>query len=351
MLRIDRTNQSLSTLAKPSLSELAISERYDLQEFIVNSPKEFFGEIGEELFILGKEIVPSPTVGDRIDVLGVDPDGSLVIVELKRGSNKLQMLQAISYAGMIADWTSDDVLSLLDPARQAALDDFLSCDAEQINSSQRVLLIAETYDLALLSAAEWLCGGYGVPIRCCRISMATDATSGAEYLTCATVYPPPELTQEAAPRGRPRVARVRGSRKWATWEEAIEAIESDPVRDFLQACLRDGWDNRLSKRVVSVNIGGKRRLKAECRSTYARGVQLGRFEGDLDFWRSGLSDPESVKSFFRNDRVLMSLQTEEDFRFFAEKGRQKLAQVEWETAPAKWVQVQSAVQDEDDDEQ
>lgn len=48
MLKIDRKEQTLSRLGNHSLGKADITERYDLQEFISNSPQEFFGELGED---------------------------------------------------------------------------------------------------------------------------------------------------------------------------------------------------------------------------------------------------------------------------------------------------------------
>ena len=45
MLKINRNEKSFSLLEKPSLAAAAITERYDLQEFISNSPDEFFQEL------------------------------------------------------------------------------------------------------------------------------------------------------------------------------------------------------------------------------------------------------------------------------------------------------------------
>ena len=68
MLKINRTRQSFSLLDAPTLADVSITERYDLQEFICNSPEAFFKELGLDLFLIGSEIEPSKTVQDRIDV-------------------------------------------------------------------------------------------------------------------------------------------------------------------------------------------------------------------------------------------------------------------------------------------
>ena len=193
MLKINRDKQSFLLLDTPTLAAVSITERYDLQEYIFNSPDAFFREIGQELFLLGKEVLPSKNVQDRIDLLAVDKEGTSVVVELKRGNHKLHMLQAISYAGMISQWEPDDFLQLLDEDQQESLSEFLDVELEDINRQQRIILIAEAYDYALLIGAEWLSGQYGVGVVCCRIAVATDSTTKAEYLVCSNVYPAPEL--------------------------------------------------------------------------------------------------------------------------------------------------------------
>ena len=135
MLRIDRNSKNFTLLQTPTLAESSITERYDLQECIANSPAEFFAEMGEELFLVGTEIMPSKDVQDRIDLLTIDREGKVVVIELKRGSNKLQMLQAISYAGMIGQWDTEEFLTKLDEQQQEELESFLDCDTDQINSA------------------------------------------------------------------------------------------------------------------------------------------------------------------------------------------------------------------------
>ena len=75
------------------------------------NPDAFFTEMGESLLLIGDEVRPTDFVEDRIDLLAVDQQGALVVVELKRGSNKLQLLQALSYAGMISKWEYSQVVA------------------------------------------------------------------------------------------------------------------------------------------------------------------------------------------------------------------------------------------------
>src|SRR5262249_27011249 len=182
MLKIDRQKQHFARLETPSLADASISERYDLQEYICNSPEAFFEEIGQELFLIDKELQPSDDVEDRIDLLALDREGQAVILELKRGSHKLQMFQAISYAGMITKWQPDDFLACLGTEKRDQLLDFLEVEKEEINRHQRIILVAEAFDYSVLVGAEWLTEQFGVSILCCRLSVAKDADGSGEFL-------------------------------------------------------------------------------------------------------------------------------------------------------------------------
>ena len=57
--------------------------------------------------------------------------------------------------------------------------------------------MAEGDDYALLSGAGWLSEACGADIRYATVSLATDEASGAEYLACASIFPPPALAEQA----------------------------------------------------------------------------------------------------------------------------------------------------------
>ena len=86
---------------------------------------------------------------------------------------------------MIAQWSAEDFLQLLDDGKQEALIDFLEVDVEEINRSQRIILVAEAFDYALLIGADWLTDNHGVDVMCCRIAVAKDAATNNEYLVCS----------------------------------------------------------------------------------------------------------------------------------------------------------------------
>ena len=332
MLKINRQKQCFSRLETPTLSDVSITERYDLQEFISNSPEEFFQELGLDLFLIGKEILPSDNVQDRIDLLAVDREGACVVIELKRGTNKLHLLQAVSYAGMISHWEPDEIIQLLDEDRQEALAEFLEVDRESINRKQRIVLVAENYDYALLVGAEWLSEKYGVDITCCRIAIAKDATAQAEYLVCSNVYPAPELVKESVSRGRKQFAG--GKVKWADWSTALAGIANPAVKNFFEQELAKDCDSYLLKRILRYRIGGKRRCWVAARNKNAYLWQLGRFEGDVEMWQKGITNSADVKPVKRDTCVRVFLQTAQDFAFFKEMVSKRLTSVAWRETSA-----------------
>ena len=332
MLKIDRSRRSFIQMGTPSLAAAAVSERYDLQEYISNSPEAFFGELGQDLFLIGKEVPLSAGVPDRLDLLAVDRQGCLVVTELKRGSHKLQHLQAISYAAMISAWSPDDVLQSLSEERRAELEDFLEDGLEGLNRQQRIILVAEAYDYALLASAEWLSERYGLDILCCRIALARDEQTASEYLVCTNVYPAPELSSAAVPRGRRRNGGQQATEmRWPDWEAALLDVTNEALCDFFRQELAAGCDGYLRKRCLRYHSAGRRRWHVDARRTAAYVWQTGRFVGDIEFWQARLSTAENVNAVKRNTCLRFRLHSAEDFAAFR-------AAVSRDVEGAQWIE-------------
>jgi hypothetical protein len=330
MLKIDRENRAFEQILNKTLKEAGLKERADLQDWIAGDPKAFFDEIGlGNAVLLGKELKPSgDLVGDRIDLLALDKDGAVIVIELKRGTNKLLLLQGISYAAMIAKWKPEQFREL-NQNRDPELE-----DGAMINSKQRIVLVADAFEYEVLRTAEWLVEEYDLDIRCILLKVASDPRSDAEYLTCEQVCPALEIEERVSPR-----RRNRGESPLPSPAEIQKTTDNDEVSAFFeeQRATRSPAEARTQVRFDEKNktLGywvGRKEWQVGIRKRYAAVWQYHRFSGDLEFWRQGLSKPETVEE--KDDRRAMSfhLESRADFDKFLDAFN-KASTFEWQSTP------------------
>lgn len=337
MLRIDKDSKKLVRLIKSALADANHWER-QLQSMICADPDSFCEEIGENLWVIGQEVRPSEAVPDRIDILAIDDDGSAVVIELKRGTHKLQLLQAISYAGMIARWSPERFVETLvtdysqsNEDAQSAIEDHTGADLSSINNSQRVLLIAEDFDPAVLVASEWLHENFGVDIRCYRLQLSQE--NGSDYLTCTCIYPPIEIASLTR-RGDRTVPDTR-TRRWADWSDVLKLVENPAVKEFFNSELSSNQERRLPYRELIYRLNEKRRYWVACRAEFAYVWQRGRFSGDVEYWRKAISNPATVgtRQGRSGSSLRFRLSTAEDFAAFKKAVSGNLKVVEFSASP------------------
>ena len=81
------------------LAEAGLKERADLQEWIRANPQILGPGVRIVTYEFDKWVSGSGSHGDRLDLLGLDEDGRLVLAELKRdGAPDTVEMQAIKYA-------------------------------------------------------------------------------------------------------------------------------------------------------------------------------------------------------------------------------------------------------------
>jgi len=158
MYRVDIQNKKLIKIPATSFSELNLRERFDIQEWIADTPEI----LGESLLIISKELVlPS---GRRLDLLAVDNDGSLVIIELKRDDSGADVeWQAIKYASYCSSFWHDEIykhfaeyLGTDGDDAQGKIEDFINCEPEDLNQRQRIILVSKVFHSEVISAVLWL---------------------------------------------------------------------------------------------------------------------------------------------------------------------------------------------------
>ena len=98
------TNEEFEELEETSFGAESIYERYDLQRML----RDQADVLEEGLFILSEEYGDWVESSRRIDLLGLDANGRLVVVELKReNQDSLMNPQAVRYAAIVANMTSE----------------------------------------------------------------------------------------------------------------------------------------------------------------------------------------------------------------------------------------------------
>ena len=287
--------------------------------------------MGESLMLIGDEIRPAEFVDDRIDLLAIDKHGSSVIIELKRGSDKLHLLQALAYAAMVSKWENGRFALELGRSRTQSLEDsdeqieeFLDEGVESLNESQRVILIAEGFEYEVLVTAEWLGEAYSMDIRCYRVKISADG--GNEYLSCTCIYPPPEISAHTVRRGK------RGESKpmrWTSWDVVFAEIKNPAIVEFFQKEMKAGRENYLRHRVLHYRLNDKRRFHVCARRKSAYVWQSGRFENDVDFWKNRLGLQAKIEPVQSGRSLRFFLSSPQDFNTFRDAYDNHLTKTEF----------------------
>ncbi|MBM3508217.1 MAG: hypothetical protein FJX64_11075 [Alphaproteobacteria bacterium] len=321
MLLIDRKQKALIPIPSSNFSDLKVLERSDLQKMIIASTEPFFKEMGELLKLIGEEVRPSDLVDDRIDLLAIDPSGAVVVIELKRDKDKYQLLQSLSYVGMIAKWKADDIIEqgASYSGRTASevrsdIEDFLdNVDLDSLNHAQRIILIAEYYDYEVLVASEWLRDRYEIDIRCYRLALAVHGNDA--FLTCTRIFPPTELTDHPV---RPGTRGGGKGPKFPDLEAMVKWVDNDALAAFLREQLAGKWDQRAERGRVFYRVEQKTRIRVFVKRTFASVVQIGRFADDEKFWRERLTPEADVRVIRDGRRLRFRLRKREEFAAFQE---------------------------------
>ena len=191
------TDQGATKVDETKLKEEDILEE-NVEDWILEDPSI----IEENLLILGNQ-VQIPDLGDRIDILALDPQGNSVIIEIKRGSLKDPVhIQALRYASYVAKWGFQDFenqakLHIGQDQRgdfnfNETYENFCvnagQDEIPDINGDQRIILVGSKIREKLGSVALWLLE-HNVDIKVIQIDLFRDGDSN--FLQPQTIIPLP----------------------------------------------------------------------------------------------------------------------------------------------------------------
>ena len=103
------TDNEIKTISRTTFSESGLKEREDLQRLL----KHQIEIISPDTLVVAEEFGEWDESKRRIDLLGINKSGNLVVIELKRTEDGGHMeLQALRYASMISTLTFSKLVSI-----------------------------------------------------------------------------------------------------------------------------------------------------------------------------------------------------------------------------------------------
>lgn len=141
-----------------SLTVTALANEQLLEDMVVREPRI----LSNEWMLIGRQ--EQTGFGGRIDLLAIAPDGSLVLIELKRNRTPREIVaQALDYAAWVENLTADRISQIyqrfsnggsLDVAFQTRFGTKL--DEETLNDSHQIVLVAAELDDATERIIKYL---------------------------------------------------------------------------------------------------------------------------------------------------------------------------------------------------
>lgn len=131
-----------------ALTSTRLSSEQLLEDMIVREPKL----LSSDWMLIGRQEITSH--GGRIDLLAIAPDGSLVLIELKRDKTPREIVaQALDYASWVAGLTADRIVQIYARFSNGCSleDDFQQrfgapLDEEALNQSHQIIIVAAELD-------------------------------------------------------------------------------------------------------------------------------------------------------------------------------------------------------------
>ena len=244
MYRIDRATNRIQPLKRESFRDLGFKERAHLQEWIAREPQS----LGEDLLIIQKEFAGFSDTNERLDLLALDKQGSLVIIENKLDDTGRDVTwQALKYASYCSTLSKEDVRQIF----QDYLDRYSSGDsASEVLSaffdeedyddlilnrglSQRIILVAANFRKEVTSTVLWL-SNFRVRLQCFR---ATPFAMGEElFLNIEQIIPTKDaedFTIGLADKAKVEVEGIENEARRHPirrqfWAEVLKAMNATP---------------------------------------------------------------------------------------------------------------------------
>lgn len=203
------TAQEVHPMQRSTMQQEGFLETQHLEKWVVEHPEV----LGDGVMIVATQFDrwgsdAGDSARERLDILGLDVNGQLVVAELKRAGDKTVHLQALTYAALVAVF-SPELLGRAHAQHLAKrgggevsaaeglsmLKDHVEGDWDtDVLSQPRVVLVAEKFPLQVLTTSRWLTtvSGGSITIECVEVSLFRDP-DGELCVTFNQIWPVKDL--------------------------------------------------------------------------------------------------------------------------------------------------------------
>jgi len=178
------------------LAESSLAKEQLLEDMIVAAPRL----LSDEWMLIGRQ--EDTGFGGRIDLLAIAPDGSLVLIELKRDSTPRDVVaQALDYASWVEKLRAEDIAAIYgrfasgkNLAEEFRLRFGQALDEDALNQSHQIIIVAALLDASTERIVAYL-SERDIPINVLCFQVFTN---GAEQLLSRAWLLDPVRTQVSA---------------------------------------------------------------------------------------------------------------------------------------------------------
>jgi len=248
LFTVDVAAKTATEVAPVTLAHLQLRERYDLQEWILQTPSI----LGEDLLVITSEFSGFDKTAERLDVLALDRRGVMTVVELKRSAvGTAAELQALRYAAYCSTMSFFDLCELftayesrrtkvaitVGEAEQRIRAFVNEPDFSALTDRPRIILGAEEFSPEITATVLWL-RTFGIDISCVRLR---PYSVGDQLLLDSSVIIPLPEARDFQIRREIKEAEQRQPRERdiASADEFVRAVNDDvrPILEHIRAWL------------------------------------------------------------------------------------------------------------------
>jgi hypothetical protein len=228
----------------------------------------------DRLLIIGRQV--TTTYGGSIDLLGIDDEGNIVVLELKRDRTPRDVIgQVLDYASWVAKLSTREVhdiaLSYLKKSLPTAFQErFKTTLPESLNANHTIVIIASAFDPSSERIVRYLSETHDIAINTAFFTMFDDA--GQLLLATDWLLDQAEVVQRSDAKAR------------MTTEELLRQATERKVDHLVDICRKVSAE---AKELASQTYGGSFRYVSKGRVIFGVNVAGGRRRpalGELDAW-------------------------------------------------------------------